>query len=349
MWKKRLQTGLWCVLWVATFVLLVAAMRKKDQRVCADIVIKITGSGDSLFVDENDVKNVLQVNNAVTSTPVAGIQLKKIETALEKNPWVKNAELFFDNNQALRVNIEEREPLARVFTVQGTSFYIDSAGYRLPLSDRVTVRVPMFTSFPSDNKVLSGPDSAVLNDLKSIAQYIQKDSFWMAQVAQVDITDHGTYEVIPVLGNQVIELGNAEDLDEKFSKLHAFYQQVWSKMGFEKYEKIDVQYHNQVVATRRGAPKPFADSLMAMQQINNVHDKMNAMMVDSATAAKKTAMPPVKDSVTAGVAVKPTIKSNSTNNAVAMNKTAKKTNNKKTNKKPKASAKKPKAVMSKVA
>ena len=84
--------------------------------------------------------------------------------------------------------IEEREPIARVFTLQGSSFYIDSSCMRLPLSDKLSARVPMFTSFPSDKKILSRPDSLVLNDVKQIAQYIQQDSFLMAQVAQIDIT-----------------------------------------------------------------------------------------------------------------------------------------------------------------
>jgi len=72
----------------------------------------------------------------------------------------------------------------------------------------------MFTSFPSDKKKLSKPDSLVMDDVKHIAQYIQKDSFLMAQVAQIDITPQRTYEITPVLGDQLIKIGNADDLEE---------------------------------------------------------------------------------------------------------------------------------------
>ena len=113
----------------------------------------------------------------------------------------------------------------------------------------------MFTSFPSEKNKLSHPDSLVLFDIKAIAQYIQQDSMLLAQVAQVDITSQRTYEIVPLVGNQLIKIGNAENLDEKFSKLKMFYQQVWSKVGFEKYETIDVQYSGQVVAVKRGAAK----------------------------------------------------------------------------------------------
>jgi len=59
-----------------------------------------------------------------------------MESLLEKNVWIKDAQLFFDNNGILRVSVTEREPIARVFTREGNSFYIDSSGVQLPLSDK---------------------------------------------------------------------------------------------------------------------------------------------------------------------------------------------------------------------
>jgi cell division protein FtsQ len=84
----------------------------------------------------------------------------------------------------------------------------------------------------------------------------------MSQVSQVDITPQHTYQIIPLLGSQVISLGTADELDTKFKKLFAFYKQVWGKTGFEKYERIDVQYEGQVVAVKRGAVLPSADSTL---------------------------------------------------------------------------------------
>src|SRR6266498_3348230 len=84
--------------------------------------------------------------------------------------------VFVDKKEILHANIEEREPMARVFTLQGKSYYIDSSCNRLPLSDKLSARVPMFTSFPSDKKILSRPDSLVLMNIKQIAQFIEQDS-----------------------------------------------------------------------------------------------------------------------------------------------------------------------------
>jgi cell division protein FtsQ len=55
-------------------------------------------------------------------------------------------QLFFDNNEVLQVVIDEREPIARIFTVAGNSYYIDSSLERLPLSDKMSARLPVFTN-----------------------------------------------------------------------------------------------------------------------------------------------------------------------------------------------------------
>lgn len=285
MWKKRLQIVMWCILGCACVVLLVAAIRVKNSKTCSDIQVDIDDRGDKVYINEKDITQILKENNVLKGTSVEAVHLGLIENELEKNAWIKNAQLFFDNNQVLTVRIAERQPVARVFTVQGASFYIDSAGNRLPLSDKFSARVPVFTSFPTDKKVLAGTDSLALQDVKHIAQYIQQDSFWMAQVAQVDITPQHTYEMIPVLGDQVITLGNADNLDRKFKRLMAFYKQVWSKAGFEKYSAVDVQFEGQVVAVKRGVIIPSSDSIAAMQQYANGLANMKGMAKDTVFAS----------------------------------------------------------------
>lgn len=263
MWKKRLQILLWCLLGCACVVLLVAAMQAKDRKTCNDIKIDLDDAGEHVFVDTAEIASLLQKNHAVKGEQVENIPLGLVEKELEKNVWIKDAQLFFDNNQLLTVKIIERQPLARVFTTAGNSFYIDSSAKRLPTSANHTARVPVFTSFPQESDTLAHTDSVVLQEVKGIAQYIQNDSFWMAQVAQVDITPQHTYQIIPVLGNQIINLGTAEGIGTKFKKLYAFYKQVWSKVGFEKYSAIDVQYEGQVVAVKRGAILSTVDSSQA--------------------------------------------------------------------------------------
>ncbi len=268
MLKKRIILTLWWLLGVAVAGLLVAAVQQKKSMPCADIKVEIEGNEGHVFVDENEITDKLEVNGAAIGTANNDIGLRTLEALLRKQPWIQNAELYFDNNNTLQVKIKEREPIARIFTLEGESFYIDSGGIRLPLSNDYSAHVPMFTSFPSNKKHLSQPDSLLLNDVKNIAQYIQLDSFWNAQVSQVVITPQSQFNIIPVIGNQTILFGTADSIDSKFGRLTAFYKQVWTKAGFETYATINVMFDGQVVATKRGEPKPYIDSAFAQRVVN---------------------------------------------------------------------------------
>ncbi len=283
--KKKIKTIGWSALGLCCVVLLVAAMKSKDAKPCNNVKINIKGVKQHLFVTNEEVLSVLNKNNIHAGENLDEINLRKTEALLNQNVWIKEAQLFFDNHQILHVNITEREPVARVFTVNGNSFYIDSTGLRLPLNENAVARLVVFTSFPSAKEVLSKPDSLMLNDVKAIAMYITADSFLNKQTAQVNITTEGKYEIIPVVGNQVIRIGNADDLDEKFTKLLAFYKQVWNKVGFEKYSVIDVQYKGQVVAVKRDGTHVRSDTAKALVQLASADKKLNKALNDTTYAA----------------------------------------------------------------
>ena len=272
--KKILFATLWLAVGTGTAALVIAGVYKNDSKKCKDIKIKISGieNEHEKFVDESDI--ISTIKNVCNTNPIGKVissfNLRKIETELEKSKWVKNAELFFDNNDILKVNLQEREPIARVFTTGGTSFYIDTALSMLPLSDKFSARLPVFTGFPSDKIVLSPADSSLLNDIKTISIAIQKDSFRMAMIDQVDITPQQNFEMIPKIGNQIIVFGNATDVEEKFNKLQLFYKNVMVTTGWSKYSEINVQYKNHVVAKIKGAEDKTADSVRTLQIMQQI-------------------------------------------------------------------------------
>ena len=272
--KKILINAMWLTAGLGTLVLLVAGIHKNEAERCKGVVIDIRGVNHNFFVDQSDVMlSVTAINRAnPVGKPVSSFNLRLIERELRKNTWIKGAELFFDNNALLQVKIDEREPVARVFTIAGNTFYIDGDVSILPLSDKFSARLPVFTGFPSNRNILSLPDSNLLADIKMISLMIQKDSFLMAMIDQVDITPSRNFEMIPKMGNQVIVFGDALDAADKFRKLKLFYKEIMARAGWNRYSVIDVQYMNQVVARKRGPDEDKADSLRAFQLI-----QMNAL------------------------------------------------------------------------
>jgi len=250
--KRKLIFFLWILFGGGLICLLVAARSARQNAVCPDFKISIEGKNNQIFIDEKEIVHLAKDNGVGKGVPAKNINLQKIENTLTQNPWISHVKMYFDDGNNLCASIWESEPIARVFTLDGSSFYIDSATRVLPLHPSVIVRLPVFTSFTSSNKKLSSPDSLLLADVKKVAQFIVADSFWNAFVSEVNIRTDKTFEIVPTLGNTIIALGKGDSLDAKFGRLYSFYKQVWTKTGFNRYEKLDVRCYNQVVATRRG-------------------------------------------------------------------------------------------------
>ena len=269
---KILTVMVWILLGSGTIVLLVAAITKRNNEHCLKTNIDITGVQNNFFIDKNDVIEIMQKTNGgkLESMPIHKIDLAAMEKALQKDQWVKKAELFFDNNNVLQVRISEREPVARIFTSSGSSFYMDSSLKKLPLSDKFSARLPVFTNFPTDVMVLTRKDSNLLGQIKILGEFIGENPFWMAQIEQVDINEAGTFVFIPKIGNQVIYFGSAEDYKEKFAKLLAFYKQIEAIAGWNKYSAIDLKYKGQVIGVKRGAEEIKMDSLRAVQIMKTI-------------------------------------------------------------------------------
>lgn len=256
--KKIIRRALFIILWAGIaagmFTLLIAAISSRKSERCISYRIRIKGSATSFFVSEKEIEGLLLRANGgvVTGRTVSSFRLHALEEELKSNAWISQAELYFDNRNVLHVNLTEREPLARLFTTAGNSFYIDSSLRQLPLSDQRSARVPVFTGFPS-KRDWSRSDSQLLGSVRDYAAFIRKDPFWMSQVAQIDITPDRSFEMVPVLGQHLIRLGDGSDIEAKFRRLSVFYRQVLSRTGFDRYKSIDVQYRGQVVASRTQA------------------------------------------------------------------------------------------------
>ncbi|MDB5199806.1 MAG: hypothetical protein JWO92_1769 [Chitinophagaceae bacterium] len=288
--KRIFANILWSILGLATVVLLGAAISLRNNKRCKGVNINISGIQENFFIDKKEISGILEklCGGSLPGKTLGSFNLASIENTLKKNQWIKNAELFFDNNEMLRVDVMEREPIARIFTSTGSSFYLDTSLAALPLSDKSSARVPVFSNFPAQQNALTKTDSNLLRDVKNISNYIVKDPFWMAQIDQIDITADRTFEMIPKVGNQIIVFGNADNYEEKFSNLLTFYKQVATKVGWSTYSKINVQYKGQIVAVKRGTEDIVQDLLRTKQIMQSIvanaqkqaSDSMNNIQLD---------------------------------------------------------------------
>jgi cell division protein FtsQ len=101
-----------------------------------------------------------------------------------------------------------------------------------------------------------------------MAQLLARDSFWTSQVAQIDYTPAQQWELIPVVGDHIVNLGSLTDIEAKLRRLLIFYQQVLSKTGLSRYRMIDVRFAGQVVAGSMSGAR--VDSLQLRRSVEKL-------------------------------------------------------------------------------
>jgi cell division protein FtsQ len=281
--RRILSVTVWSFVGVGVLVLLVAAIRYRNNNTCKGYRIVISAPA-GVFIDKKQIAALLAPAGAgaIQDKPIQSFDLRRMESALSKNIWIRKARLFFDNNGLLQVEVFERTPATRIFTTEGGSFYLDSEGVKLPLIAQLPARLPVFTGYPSAASPSSHKaDSGLTAGIRQISWFIRNDSFWMAQIAQVNITPGRNFELEPEVGNHRIIFGDANDIEAKFHRLFVFYKEVLSKTGFDKYERIDISYDDQIVATKKGSTRSRYDSLLGMNNIRQLIRSAQSLQPDT--------------------------------------------------------------------
>jgi cell division protein FtsQ len=266
--KKFFMIVLWCLLGGSGLALLIAAINTKNSSLCNGMEIEINDGGKALFLTKKDVSNMLESEGIrdLHNKKVVSFDLLKMEGILRRNSWIKDAQLYFDNNQTLRLRIQERQPIARLFTTNGSSYMIDSAGKQMALGERNAFRLPVFTGYPSE-KFGSKRDSVLSRQIRDMAIFLNNNPFWSNQVQEINISSSKTFRLTPLIGNQIIEFGDGSQYENKFQKLFTFYKEVMAQTGFEYYTNINIAFQDQVVATRKQGSISRADSIQARKNV----------------------------------------------------------------------------------
>ncbi len=247
--RKVVQVLLTLVVATCCLVAIISASKLERKQLLTNIEVHIKSNKMYHFVEEQEILDeaIYKRNVDAMHTPLGQLDLKSMEQVLKNNPWVADAQLYIDNNRVLRILITQRIPVARLFDRAGNSYYMDKTMNTMPLADNFKYYTSVITNVP----VLK-QDSASLwlkNQMLAMVTKIQSDSFWNAQVAQIVVDSDNTFEMLPVLGDQRIVFGDTSRMKEKFDNIYAFYKNVLNKIGWDKYETIDVRFKGQVVAS----------------------------------------------------------------------------------------------------
>lgn len=250
--KWNIRTEVKIAIAVVGLSLLIAfSERKQSGVVCKNIVVDLENTNENHFLEEADVLKIIESSGqTIIGKSIEEINLRALEAKLEQDKHISSAEMFGDVKGNLTVNVTLRRPIARLIRTDGPDAYVAEDGKVMETSEKYSARI-ILVSGDIVKKLINNGDLNTTEDgmeLMAMIEYINKDKFWKAQVAQLDFNRSGKVFIYPQVTGQVVEFGLPKDIELKFQKLMIFYKEILPQMGWTKYDRVNVEFEGQVIA-----------------------------------------------------------------------------------------------------
>lgn len=244
----------WIILLIGLIIVLGFVDDEQRKQPVTQVLIDIQPEVENYFVNKELVEKLLTGDKKLESLinkPGSLLDISGFEKELESNPFVKNAEVYVGIGGDLKIEIEQRQPILRILKGDGSGYYLDEDGIKVPISPVYTSRVPIATGNIYESIQRTDTISSyVLKELFILSTYIKEDEFWKAQCEQFFVDAKSDIWIIPKIGNHSILIGNTENLEDKMQRLMIFYQKGLNKIGWDKYKVINLKYSGQIVCEK---------------------------------------------------------------------------------------------------
>ena len=237
-----------CLIGVIGFTIYYAYMQREAVR-CQEIVVNINPNSPK-FLDEAEIVDMIEKSGeTIIGSRLSKININLLETKLSTSSSLANVQIFkkveskgLSFKGKLVISLDERTPIIRIKN-STEDYYMDMDGNKIPTSPKYVERIMIASG--------TSPDPEIQKSLLKMADFVNNDYFWKAQIEQVFVQANGELLLLPQVGDYLIEFGTPDDFVLKFRNLKAVYQQGFKNLGWNKYRTISVKYRNQVVCTKK--------------------------------------------------------------------------------------------------
>ena len=233
----------------------------ETQKVCTRVEINIEDENENGFLKTAEIKHLLESRSIYPlSKKVTDINARYIEDVLLKTPFVKTAQCWVSTEGFVYISMTQRTPIMRVKATNGEDYYIDDNGGVMPNSQ-----------YTSDMIIVTGKINRAFacRYLSIMAKVIMQNDLWRNQIEQINVLDDHTIELIPRVGDHIINIGElpksnrterrqeivTQYVENQLHRIELFYRYGLKESGWNKYSYISLEYDNQVICTRRKLDK----------------------------------------------------------------------------------------------
>ena len=236
---KRMVTVIKFLLLTALVVFLFSfTHQRNNNRILSKVAIEFLDENDPFITMHTVNKLLIQNHDSVTGVGKETLVLKEMESRLLANAMIRDAQVYVTVDGVLGAKIEQRNPIGRV--AAETHYYLDEDGKKMPLSTVYAARVPLITGHSNTN----------FTEITPLLLKIQADEFMKNSVIGVHVSKKGSTTLKLRKHHFEVVFGTPKEIDRKFQNFKAFYQKTKKDNTLNSYQTIDLQFGNQVVATK---------------------------------------------------------------------------------------------------
>ncbi|MDD3330636.1 MAG: hypothetical protein WC142_05160 [Bacteroidales bacterium] len=251
--KKRLIISILLILIVIGAFIANAIISK--NKTFQKVVYQITYPSDTLFTEKELDTYLKDSCGILIGKLIRNIRLNEIEQKLSNYPYLQSVEVLANSRGHLIIKAKQYKIIAHVFNLKQENYYISETGFLVPSSTNGCERVLIVNgniaqTYHQHFDIKKHPKNKLYGVWK-LAQFIENDAFWKAQIAQIYINLQQEMELVPVVGDHIILFGKSKNIEEKFKNLKYIYTKGFNISGWNKFSSINLKFGNQIPCEKR--------------------------------------------------------------------------------------------------
>lgn len=213
-----------------------------------EISFKITNTNHNQFLQESELRNVLDINSAQWLHTPKNTMIKTFEHQLKLHAAVQVCNVYTTHSGKICIEALSKTPLMRVQEPNATSYYIDTQGKQMPLSDIWTARVPLVNGNVNAQRFNVTKTTKGFS-YSAFCTTLFTDSLFKQLIHQVYIDSLGQLILTPIMGARYIIMDTSANYPNTLQQLRQFYISAISKSQYwNAYSSIDLRFANQIIA-----------------------------------------------------------------------------------------------------
>ncbi|MBQ0016072.1 MAG: hypothetical protein KBT04_03740 [Bacteroidales bacterium] len=217
---------------------------------------------DTLVSTQRIQEQLLDRMPILTSLKVKDIDNHAVSESVMLSPYIEHCHTYVSIGGTIVVKARQRRPILHLY-YDKNECYIDQNGQCVPLSTEGYAEVMVanghfrqkIKQLPSTLSVAEWANDTIksqydITRLWTLAHFIDQEEGYRDMFDQIYIETNGDLILIPKLGTHTINIGDPENLTEKFRQLIALYKQALPIVGWNTYKTINLKFKGQAVCRK---------------------------------------------------------------------------------------------------